>query len=47
LNGDTLSPSTVLLDPCQQTTGSAAFLNGDKIREENKPPGGTQRCLSR
>src|SRR5260221_3711744 len=34
---------TVQLDPRPQSTGSAAFLIGDKIREEKKTTGGTQR----
>ena len=32
LNRDTPSFSTVQLDPCPQTTDSAAFLKGDKKR---------------
>jgi hypothetical protein len=33
--------------PNQQTTATAAFLIGDKIREEKKIKGGEQRCPSR
>jgi hypothetical protein len=31
----------------QQTTGNAAFLNGDKIREESETTEGAERCPSR